>query len=234
MLAIEERLHGVAPGDLHRDRIRKSLAGIRRQTTAQPLDDLGRIAAEVDITAQLTRENRSAIALSEGGLRTQRKCDDRRERETIDRGVLLFAEQLLRRGEGRRSARTGALLAGGLRDTEVGDPPASIAIDENVLRFEIAMDDPNRACRGRPEQEAPAARSRSSGAPRRATSSASDPPSVLHRTTTRRAAVPIEDRHDGRMSQLHREPRLAPKASHDPLVARHARVQQLERHLAAQ
>ena len=48
------------------------------------------------------------------------------------------------------------------------------------------------------------------------------------------AAIPVEDRNDRRMRELRREPRLAPKAADDALVARDVRMQQLERDLAAE
>src|SRR5205085_3480691 len=144
MLAIEERLHGVAPRILHRDRIRKSLAGIRRETPAKPIAHLGRIAVEVDVAAELAGENHSAIRFPEGCLTAQRECDNGRERKAIDRGILLLTQQLLGCGKRWRPASAGTLFSRCLGDSEVGNAPPAIPIDENVLRFEIAVHDPDR------------------------------------------------------------------------------------------
>src|SRR5437762_2910693 len=109
VLTIEERLHGIAPRTLHRNRIRKSLAGIRGQTAAKPFRDLGGIAAEVDVAAKLAGENHPAVTFAKRRLAAQRERDDRGEGKAIDRGVLLLAEQLLGRRERGRAARTGSL-----------------------------------------------------------------------------------------------------------------------------
>src|SRR5690348_7803435 len=105
MLAIEQRLYGIAPRALHRDRIRKSLAGIRREAPAQPVGDLGWIAVEVDLAAQLASEDQSPVTLAKWSLAAQRERNDGGERKAIDGGVLLLAEQLL--GGGERRCATG-------------------------------------------------------------------------------------------------------------------------------
>src|SRR6478736_4523099 len=48
------------------------------------------------------------------------------------------------------------------------------------------------------------------------------------------AAVPVEDRNDRRVRELRRESRLAAKTADDAFVARNARMEELERHLAAE
>src|SRR4029078_4438734 len=54
---------------------------------------------------------------------------------------LCFTEELFGSGERRRAARSASILTRDLRDTEVRDAPSTIAIDENVFRLEVAVND---------------------------------------------------------------------------------------------
>ena len=107
-----------------------------------------RMRRQVNVAAQLPRQNRRAVSLTERRRSRQRVRDDRGERKTVGRGILLFAEELLGRRERGRARRAGDFLAGGVGDAEVGESPASVAVDENVLRLEVPVDDADRV-RGR-------------------------------------------------------------------------------------
>ena len=68
----------------------------RREPAAQPVRDLRRVRRQVDVALQLARENRRTVALAKRRRAAQREGDDRGERKTVRRRVLLLAEQLLR------------------------------------------------------------------------------------------------------------------------------------------
>ena len=55
--------------------------------------------------------------------------------------LLLMLSHGLRRRKRRSAGRSGDILAGDVCNAEVGDAPTLIAIDENVLRFQIAVQD---------------------------------------------------------------------------------------------
>ena len=159
-------------------------------------------------------------------------------REAVGGGVLRFAEQLLRRRERRRARRAGDLLTRHVGDAEVGEAPATIAVDQHVLRLEIAVHDPDRVRGGESaENEVDLRRDLGERARSRPRDQLGDRAALgeLHRVPRHvAAAVPVEDRDDGRMRELRRELGLATKATDDALVARDVRVQQLERDLAAE
>ena len=121
-------------------------------------------------------------------------------------------------------------------DAEVRDAPPPIAIDENVLGLEIAMDDAHGMRRGQTAQHAVHLRRDLRHGARAGAGDQIAHGAILgelHRVPGDVAAtVPIVDRDDGRMRELRRELRLATEATDRALVARDVRVQQLERDLA--
>ena len=141
--------HRVAPRGLHLRRRPRSARAAGGETASQPLGDLRRMRRQVDVAAQLPRENRRAVALAERRRAGERVRDDRGEREAVGRGVLLFAEQLLGRRERGRARRAGGFLAGRVGDAEVGEAPSTVAVDQDVLRLEVAVDDADRVRRAR-------------------------------------------------------------------------------------
>ena len=149
---------------------------------------------------------------------------------------MLLAEQLLGRGERGRSARASALLADRLGDTEVGDAPAPIAIDENVLRFEVAMHDADRVRGGESaEHEIDLRRDISERARAGTRHELGYRASLgeLHGVPRDVAAtIPIVDRHDCRMGELCGELGFASKTRDGALVPGDVRMQEFESDLA--
>src|SRR4029077_9348453 len=69
----------------------------------------------------------------------QGEIHDRGEREIVRGRSLRLAKELLGGREGRRSRGAGQILTVDIRDSEVGDAPPLIPIDENIFGLEIAM-----------------------------------------------------------------------------------------------
>ena len=155
----------------------------------------------------------------------------------VDLGAArLLGREVLRGADDR--ARLGHLARPGARDAEVGDLDAALAVDEDVVRLDVAVDDPVPVREAqRREDLARVLDATLTGAGPRPTIELLQraPVEVLHRDVVRvlRLAA-VVDRDDVRMVQRGGVLRLAPEPLDELLVVRVAVVEDLDRDAAAE
>src|SRR6185503_16951693 len=88
---------------------------------------------------ELTRQNRFGVVFAERCISRQREIHNGSEREVIRRRALWLTEQLFGRRKRRSPGRSGNIFTRNVGNSEIGDAPSIVAIDENVLGLEIPM-----------------------------------------------------------------------------------------------
>src|SRR6185437_4827458 len=138
--------------------------------------------------------------------------------EEIHGGPLRLIEQLLRRRERGRARRSGAVEPFAAGQPEVADAPAAPAIDENVLRLEVAVQNAGGVRGGESvEQRGDGWRDLAQGARSGAANEIRER-AVLHELhgEPRRATarIPVVDGDDAGVRELRGEARLAAEVHH--------------------
>ena len=101
---------------------------------------------EVERAGELHCEYGASIGAGVRRHACERVIHNRGHGEQVGRHALRLAEQLLRRRKRWRAARSGPLLSHGIRDAKIGNAPSAVAIDQHVLRLEVAVNDPGFVC----------------------------------------------------------------------------------------
>src|SRR5690606_32162133 len=139
-----------APFLLHVFCIGKSIFHPRRQSTQQPLRKRIRKSSPFDAirqtVRQLLREYLFAPAFAKWALASQDKEYDARECVAVSCRSLRFAQQLFRCCKCGRTRCARPSFTHGIRNAEVADTPATIPIDKDVFRLEIAVNDTCCVC----------------------------------------------------------------------------------------
>src|SRR5207253_10376597 len=129
------------PGFAHLRPVRETIFRLCRERGTKPVCKSTRKHSEIGTLTELSRKNCFRIVSTKRRVASQREVHDRREREIICRRTLLLTQQLFRCRERRRSSCPRNILSRHVGNSEISDAPSLIAIDENVLRFQIAVQD---------------------------------------------------------------------------------------------
>src|SRR5687768_1800559 len=127
------------PRAAHRFAVSEPLCGLRRERSSEPVAQRRWKPFQIRALAELTREYGLRVVVAERRYAGERENDDRGEREIIGRRTLRFSKQLLGRRECGRTSSAGVILSCYVRDAEIRYPPPIVAIDQNVLGFQIAV-----------------------------------------------------------------------------------------------
>src|SRR5688500_5963490 len=109
------------------------------QSGTEPIAQSRGKRIEIRSFAQLTRKNFFRVVVAEGRRSGKGIDDDRGKREIVGGRPLRLAEQLFRRSERRRPRASREVLAGDVCNSEIGNAPPVVSVDQDVLRLQIAV-----------------------------------------------------------------------------------------------
>src|SRR6185295_14984200 len=138
-LTSQHSVRCTTPRCAHLRTVCESILRLRRERGAKPRTEDARQHSQIDTLTELTRQDRFGVVFAERCISRQREIHNGGEREVIRRRALLLSKQLLGRRKRRSPGRSGNVFAGNVGNSEIGDAPSIVAIDENVLGLEIPM-----------------------------------------------------------------------------------------------
>src|SRR5256885_11212012 len=138
-LTCKYAFRSIAPSSLHVRSVGETIFRFRRERRAKPVADNSGKHSHIGALAELPREDGFRVVFTERRFTRQGEVHDRGEREIVGSRTLLLTQQLLGRGECRCARRSRRIFTGDVGDAEIGDAPTMVAVDQNVLRLEIAM-----------------------------------------------------------------------------------------------